>query len=1188
MKCVTVPAEKPKVLSPGMYAIDVEPIPPRNRNNREVHLDYFKHLKESVATLREIVEEARVEKPLGATSASGSKPRSNTKKDRTLPAKSSIKKVEDHPRKNKSSVKQKNHVESSISYKRTVINSNSHSVCKTYNKCLMSFNHDKCGVKSLKFVKKPPVNKIILWYLDSCCSKHMMRDRSRLENFMNKFIETVRFRNDHFGAIMGYGDYVIGDSVISMVYYVEGLGHNFFSVGQFCDSDLEVAFRKQSCYVRDVNGVNLIKGNRGINLYTIFVKYMMKSSPICLLSKASKNKSWLWHHQLNHLNFGTINDIARKYLVRDLPRLKFEKDHLCSACQHGKSQKYSHKPKFENTNLEVLNTLHMDLCGPMRVQKINVKKYILFIVDDYSSSGLVPDPIPAAPYVPPTNKDLEILIQLMFDEYFETLGVKRPVPPSSAVQVLVVSAGTPSFTTIDQDAPSTSYSPSSSSSVVLPRISHQGVAAGPTIEANPFAQTDNDPFVIVFALESSSDESSSGDVSFAKSTQIYKVKLDEYGDVLKNKACKNMIIYQLDVKTAFLNGELKEVYAPRAWNNTLSRFLLDNKFSKGVVDPTDEFKISDVNDGTNVIFLRYTNGGLLKTGRGPLRDSSLPNLILREQAENGMVELYFVTTNYQLADIFTKALPRERFEFLLSRLRTKTGTPSFTTIDQDAPSTSYSPSSSSSVVLPRISHQGVAAGPTIEANPFAQTDNDPFVIVFALESSSDESSSGDVSFAKSTQIYKVKLDEYGDVLKNKACKNMIIYQLDVKTAFLNGELKEVYAPRAWNNTLSRFLLDNKFSKGVVDPTDEFKISDVNDGTNVIFLRYTNGGLLKTGRGPLRDSSLPNLILREQAENGMVELYFVTTNYQLADIFTKALPRERFEFLLSRLRTKNNMANENVPALAPTRSDDQILSFAAWFILDANLLREALEITPIDQDHPFVTPPVGDLIMDFVNQLGYPGEIHFVSRIVEEFIQAIQTFLADKANLGIPTKKGKKTKPYVIPYCRFTKLIIYYLRRIHNIHQRSGSPLNLTKDNLSLRNLKFIPKGEIDEVFGMQIPKYLITNNIKNAPYYNAYLEMVTKHDKKIATKEGGKKKAAFKADKSKKPAKGKVGKVRKGKIGFQLIDEEEQAEHKPKPQTQSEEYDIERAIQMSLGYFQAPGQAPVGSVAIREPVAEAA
>nr|GFA64062.1 hypothetical protein [Tanacetum cinerariifolium] len=203
------------------------------------------------------------------------------------------------------------------------------------------------------------VIQIVLWYLDSGCSKHMTGDRSRLKNFMKKFIRTVRFENDHFDVIMRYGDYVIGDSVISMVYYMEGLGHNLFFVGQFYDSDLEVAFRKHS------------------------VEDMMKSSPICLLSKAFKTKSWLWHRCLNHLNFGTINDLARKDLVRGLPRLKFEKDHLCSACQLRKSKKHSHSLKTENTNLEVLNTLYLDLCRPMRVQTINGKKYILVIVDDY-------------------------------------------------------------------------------------------------------------------------------------------------------------------------------------------------------------------------------------------------------------------------------------------------------------------------------------------------------------------------------------------------------------------------------------------------------------------------------------------------------------------------------------------------------------------------------------------------------------------------------------------------------------------------------------------------------------------------------------------------------------------------------------------------------------------------------------
>nr|GEW17318.1 integrase, catalytic region, zinc finger, CCHC-type, peptidase aspartic, catalytic [Tanacetum cinerariifolium] len=207
----------PKLLAPGMYAINVKPIIPLLRNNREVHLDYLKHLKESVETLREIVEKAKVERPLDRSLASA---------------------------------------------------------------CLYTKQSQE-----------------LLEYVIGTCPKDFNKrgDRLWLRNFIKKFIGTVRFRNGHFGAIMGYGDYVIGDSVISRVYYVEGLGHNLFSVRQFCDSDMEVAFRKHSCYVRDTDGIELIKGSRGSNRYTISIEDMMKSSLICLLSKASKTKSWLWH-----------------------------------------------------------------------------------------------------------------------------------------------------------------------------------------------------------------------------------------------------------------------------------------------------------------------------------------------------------------------------------------------------------------------------------------------------------------------------------------------------------------------------------------------------------------------------------------------------------------------------------------------------------------------------------------------------------------------------------------------------------------------------------------------------------------------------------------------------------------------------------------------------------------------------
>ncbi|GJU81220.1 retrovirus-related pol polyprotein from transposon TNT 1-94 [Tanacetum coccineum] len=212
----------------------------------------------------------------------------------------------------------------------------------------------------------------------------MTGDRSHLTNFDHKLLGTIKFGNDHIAKIMGYGDYQIGNVIISRVYYMEGLGRNLFSVGQLCDSDLEVAFKKHMCFDHNLEGVDLLSGSRETNLYTLSVRDMMASSLISLLSKASKTKSWLWHPRLSHLNFGAINHLAKNSLVRGLPKLKFEKDHLCSACAMGKSKKQSHKPKSKDTNQEKLYLMDIDLCRPMRVASINEKKYILVIVDDYS------------------------------------------------------------------------------------------------------------------------------------------------------------------------------------------------------------------------------------------------------------------------------------------------------------------------------------------------------------------------------------------------------------------------------------------------------------------------------------------------------------------------------------------------------------------------------------------------------------------------------------------------------------------------------------------------------------------------------------------------------------------------------------------------------------------------------------
>ncbi|GJX39571.1 hypothetical protein Tco_0252874 [Tanacetum coccineum] len=295
----------------------------------------------------------------------GSKPPSNKRNDRVSqsPSRNKKNKVEAQPRK----VNKVNHVVKpvcDVDVKHSLSKENSKILYATCNKSMFDGVHDKClidlvqnGNNHTKFAKKhrkqnvwkpighvftevgfkwKPTGKtftivgnscpltrftstnvvqIILWYLDFGCSKHMTGNRSQLMNFVNKFLGTVRFGNDQIARIMGYGDYQLGNIIISRVYYVKGLGYNLFSVGQVCDADLKVAFQKHTCFIQNLEGVDLLSGSRDTNLDTISLDDMLKSSPICLLSKVSKTKSWLWHRRLSLLNFGTLNKLAKDGLA---------------------------------------------------------------------------------------------------------------------------------------------------------------------------------------------------------------------------------------------------------------------------------------------------------------------------------------------------------------------------------------------------------------------------------------------------------------------------------------------------------------------------------------------------------------------------------------------------------------------------------------------------------------------------------------------------------------------------------------------------------------------------------------------------------------------------------------------------------------------------------------------------------
>nr|GEV73379.1 hypothetical protein [Tanacetum cinerariifolium] len=385
------------------------------------------------------------------TSVSRPKLKSNPMEDRVMLNNSQGKKseVEDHHRnvkfsKNKTSVTACN---DSLNAK----TSNVIFVCATYGKCVLNDKHDMCVLKSvvkplrktvasesnhkpknstrklyerirkacswwyLKFTPSgykwkpksgkenvnPNLVEIVLFIVDSGCSKHLTGNLKLLINFMEKFLGTVKFGNDQIAPILGYGYLVQGAITIKRVYYVEGLNHNLFSVGQFCDADLEVPFRKSTCYIRDLKGNDLLTGSRGTDLYSITLQDTTSPNPICLMAKATSSQAWLWHYRLSHLNFNTINLLSKNDIVVGLLKLKFVKDHLCSFFRDGE-------------NLDKIK-----------------KKGNACIFVSLSPGPQCQENVPQADTTLTTSNELDLLFSLMFAELLN--GSTQVVPKPSAV-----------------------------------------------------------------------------------------------------------------------------------------------------------------------------------------------------------------------------------------------------------------------------------------------------------------------------------------------------------------------------------------------------------------------------------------------------------------------------------------------------------------------------------------------------------------------------------------------------------------------------------------------------------------------------------------------------------------------------------------------------------------------------------
>nr|GEY56894.1 hypothetical protein [Tanacetum cinerariifolium] len=396
-------------IDPELLKIDVAPLAPELRNNRTAHNDYLKHIQEEIATLTEIVENERLLNPLNTSLDYACKYTKRIQElliilKQTCPYINDLgtKLMDVTPKNNNKKIRFTEHIllSGNTPVKTTSftnIVSNTPVLSSTGVNLLSSasgsqpqgntkkdrIQRTQSKVKKITLGQLDLVVQIVLWYLDSGCSKHMTGDRSQLINFVQKFLGTVKFGNDHVAKIMGY--------------------------------DLEVAFRQHTCFIRNLDGVDLLTGSRGKNLYTLSLQDMMASSPICLLSKTSKTKSWLWHRRLSHLNFGAINHLARQGLVRGLPKLKFEKDHLCSACAMGKKAVAT---TCYIQNRSIIRLRHGKTPYELLHNKLPDFSFLhVFGALCYPTNDrLMQKPSSSTPYVPPMRNDWDLLFQPMFDE----------------------------------------------------------------------------------------------------------------------------------------------------------------------------------------------------------------------------------------------------------------------------------------------------------------------------------------------------------------------------------------------------------------------------------------------------------------------------------------------------------------------------------------------------------------------------------------------------------------------------------------------------------------------------------------------------------------------------------------------------------------------------------------------------
>nr|GEZ32122.1 retrotransposon protein, putative, Ty1-copia subclass [Tanacetum cinerariifolium] len=489
-----------------------------------------------------------------------------------------------------------------------------------------------------------------------------------------------------------------------------------FVYGQFCDSDLEVAFRRNACFVRNLEGVDLLKGDRSANLYTINLHEMASASPICLMAHASSTKSWLWHQRLSHLNFDTINDLSRNDLASGLLKFKYHKEHLCPS--------YEYKDEAPEVIIKFLKRIKVLLQSPVIIIRTDngiefknqvLKEYFdtvgishqMYSVRTPQQNGVVERQnrtlVEAGRTIIFNRRTKKIIdtINVSFDEFSAMAFKQRSSKPglqsmtSGQISLGLDLTYAPSTITTQQPSEEPQVRQSSTASTTIadttpiPTNSSSYATNIPITsqdvdELNLNVMVDGNTFVNSFANSSTSaaESSSSQNVDPSNMHTFYQPYPHEFQWTKDHPLEQNVKeamtdpgwIYSMQeelLQFKRLDSRLvvrgyrqeegidfEESFAPVARMEAIRIFLAYAAHKSFIVFQMD----------VKTAFLHAIAISCNLVQHSRTKHIAVRYHFIKEHVEKGTIELYFVKTDYQLADIFTKALPADRFNYLVRRL----------------------------------------------------------------------------------------------------------------------------------------------------------------------------------------------------------------------------------------------------------------------------------------------------------------------------------------------------------------------------------------------------------------------------------------------------------------------------------------------------------------------------------------